>query len=108
MKTNRVKEFFSGPALDQSMQLSLQERVYFGPFITIADSKTYRDGDYFMLFQRDLGASIVVGTSSTTGGGGANSVGYSQLFDALPSSFPSLLIGIDFSTSLTRFFRIGM
>ena len=108
LTANRAKEFFSGTALDLEDQFpSLQERVYFGPYVTIVDGRTYSAGDIFTLLQRDFGASFVVGTSSNTGAGGAGTIRYSNIRGILPSDLPSLPSGIDFGTAITRFFREG-
>ena len=107
LTANRVKEFFSGPALNRGFQLPSQERAYFGPYITLTNGLTYSAGDAFALYQRDFGTSLVIGTSSNTGAGGAGAVKYSVLLDALPSGFTSLPGGIDFTTAFARFFRMG-
>ena len=105
LTANRAKEFFSGTAFYLMDRLPSQERVYFGPYVTIVDGRTYSGGDVFALLQRDFGASFVVGTSSNTGAGGAYAISYSGILGALPSGFPSLPSGIDFRSSFARIFR---
>ena len=108
LKANLAREFFSGTALDRSFQLpGTQERVYFGPYVTIIDGQTYSAGDVFTLLQKDFDASVIVGTSSNTGAGGANTLSYREYIEPLSSVYPSLPQGVDFSTSFARFFRVG-
>lgn len=85
-----------------------QDRVYFGPVITLTDARVYSAGDLFTLLQKDVGTSVVVGVDNTTGAGGAAGFSYMDVQESVPDSLKVPLPGgVDFSVSALRFFRTG-
>lgn len=90
------------------LPLPRAKQIFFGPVITLSDAGTYSAADIFAALQVDTGASLLVGTDATTGGGGASTNSYNQLRDAFPTLLKPLPKNIGFTTAVGRFFRTGL
>lgn len=104
--TGPIGDLFSSD-LPSNLGAKKQQRAYFGPLITVVDELTYSAGDVFAVVQKDQGISLLVGTSENTGAGGASFVPYSALNRLAPNIHKRLPDGVEFTTALFRFFRLG-
>lgn len=104
-------ERFSGPTTNGLISFRVKERqtqVYHGPIIAVSDARTYSGGDMFASFVVDTGICELVGLANATGGGGASTFSYSIISEMYPKIVKPLPdVGVDFSTSYSRFYRTG-
>lgn len=103
-------DFLTGPTnieLFSPYAQALQERIYFGPLMTIINSRTFSSGDVFTMVQKDLELSTLVGTFDNSAGGGATKISYGQLCKQLPLTYPKIKDPLDFDTAHYRYYRMG-
>lgn len=104
---SKVGEAFTGPGpsvFNTSVRI-MQERMYFGPVMTVVNGNTYSAGDIYTTIQLDKNASLVVGTSDNTGAGGASAVGYNALAGLFPTILEPLPGGANFTSAYHRWYR---
>lgn len=103
----KVGEAFTGPgpSVFNTTVRDMQERMYFGPVVTVVDGNTYSAGDIYTTIQLDKNASLVVGTSDNTGAGGASTLPFSSLVKLFPKLLKPLPGGANFTCAWNRWYR---
>lgn len=105
----RAGERFSGPSrnLYDLAAETVQERVYFGPVVTLVNGRTFSGGDLFAAIQKDKGLSTIVGTDANVAAGGAVGLSYRTMSLTFNRVLKPLPGAIDFTMSFARFYRTG-
>ncbi len=83
----RGDEFTAPLAITPRREANSLGQVWFRPVVVLTDSSCYSACDLFAAGMQDNGAAVIVGTHSTTGGGGANVMEY-KTFQAILGDNP--------------------
>ena len=106
--------YSNGYPITKLEDMSHLSQVYYGPILLITDALCYSATDIFAAGFQDHQVGSILGTSSTTGAGGANVWSHSILsrltsrVNDEPSKYKSLPHGADLRVAMRRTLRTGL